>query len=284
MADSMHEAASAPVRPVAVTDPMVADAADRLFSGLAPDALAAAARGEPPDELAQAIDEAGFADALPSLDDSDGWPSAAAILRAQARHAVPIDMAERLLGRAVAAEPDGSDTADSGSASEMRRARALALMRCLQITGAMEAALALSVRYVSDRRQFGRPLSANQAIQHSLAIAAEESAIATVAADLALTTVCSDGIGSDRAGASIDAAVVVAGESIARVFDIVHQVHGAIGFTREYALHRFTLAMVRWRDELGGELEPAERLGDAVMAAGGLWLAVTGTTGTAGRA
>jgi acyl-CoA dehydrogenase len=262
------------VEPLVVVDPMVADAAQRLFAALVPAALVAAARGEPPDDLAQAVEEAGFADALPSLDARDGWPLAAAILRAQGRHAAPLDMADQLLGRAVAAEPDGSDMADLGGASDVRRLRASALMRCLQITGAMEAALAMSVRYVSDRRQFGRPLSSFQAIQHALAVALEDVAAATVATDVALAALCTDGVGAVRTGALIDAAVVVVGESVPRVYDVVHQVHGAIGFTREYPLHRFTLAMLRWRDELD-ELPAAERLGDAVMRGGGLWATVT---------
>jgi acyl-CoA dehydrogenase len=272
---------SAAIEPVTLGDPMVADAAQRLFAGLVPDAVAAAARGEPPDELLQAVEEAGFADALPSLDSRDGWPLAAAILRAQGRHAAPIDMADELLGRAVSAEPDGSAMADLGGVSDARRVRAAALMRCLQISGAMEAALALSVAYVSERRQFGRPLSSFQAIQHGLALAAEDAAAATVATDLALAAVCRDGIDADRFGALLDAAVVVTGDAVARVYDVAHQVHGAIGFTREYALHRFTLAMLRWRDELGGEQAPAERLGARVMATGGLWSTATTLSGPA---
>jgi acyl-CoA dehydrogenase len=280
MTDSTHPG-NAAIEPVTLGDPMVADAAQRLFAGLVPDAVAAAARGEPPDELLQAVEEAGFADALPSLDSRDGWPLAAAILRAQGRHAAPIDMADELLGRAVSAEPDGSGMPDLGGASEARRVRAAALMRCLQISGAMEAALALSVGYVSERRQFGRPLSSFQAIQHSLALAAEDAAAATVATDLALAAVCRDGIDSDRFGALLDAAVIVSGDAVPRIYDVVHQVHGAIGFTREYALQRFTLSMLRWRDELGGEQAPAERLGARVMAVGGLWSTATALSGQA---
>jgi acyl-CoA dehydrogenase len=272
----------AAAQPVAVLDPMVGEAADRLFGTLAPAAHAAAARGEPPDDLIEAIRQSGFADALSSLDARDDWPAAAAILRAQGRHAVPVDLADELLARAVAAEPEGEGTAhprivaaDLGRASDARRLRALALMRCLQITGAMEAALALSIRYVSDRKQFGRTLASNQAIQHALAIATEEAALATVAADIALSAVIAEGLDAPRVGAMIDAAVVVTGESVSRVHEVVHQVHGAIGFTRDYPLHRFTTSMVRWRDELGSELASAERLGDAVMRAGGLWQAVT---------
>ena len=34
---------------------------------------------------------------------------------------------------------------------------------------------------------------------------------------------------------------------------IAHQVHGAIGFTKEHILHRFTLRLLAWRDDFGNE-------------------------------
>jgi alkylation response protein AidB-like acyl-CoA dehydrogenase len=79
--------------------------------------------------------------------------------------------------------------------------------------------------------------------------------------------------------ALLDAAAVVAGRAVDVVYDVSHQVHGAIGFTQEYALHRHSLDLLRWRDHLqllrGGELRCAERLGDAALEAGSLWRAVT---------
>ena len=48
----------------------------------------------------------------------------------------------------------------------------------------------------------------------------------------------------------LDAAAVVADRAVDVVYDICHQVHGAIGFTREYALHRHSLDLLRWRDAL----------------------------------
>jgi alkylation response protein AidB-like acyl-CoA dehydrogenase len=158
-------------------------------------------------------------------------------------------------------------------------AAALALGRCLQITGAMEAALDLSVQYVQDRKQFGQPLAKFQAIQHSLALAAEEIAACTAMTDLVLACAVREGIAAARMPALLDAAALVADRAVDVVYDICHQVHGAIGFTREYALHRHSLNLLRWRDELqllrGGAMRAAERLGDRALAAGGLWRAVT---------
>ena len=54
---------------------------------------------------------------------------------------------------------------------------------------------------------------------------------------------------------------------------IAHQAHGAIGFTAEHILHRFTTRLWAWRDEYGSESEWAVRLGQAVARNGAdaLW-------------
>lgn len=263
--------------PVTLYEPMVDDAANRLFGELAPQARQAVARGETDETLRNAIDEAGFGQALESLDARDDWPVAAAILRAQGRHAAPVDMAEELIAGALG---DASD--------EPGRQRALTLARCIQAGGAMQSALDMSVRYVCDRKQFGQALARFQAIQHSLAITAEYIAAATSATNFALACVIEEGIASDRAAAALDVATIVTSDAIRVTHENCHQVHGAIGFTIEYALHHHTLDLLRWRDDLeahtGGTMPCAERLGAAVIADGGLWLAVTDLQNLAPRA
>ena len=49
---------------------------------------------------------------------------------------------------------------------------------------------------------------------------------------------------------------------------IAHQVFGAIGFTKEHVLHRFTLRMLGWRDDFGNESHWAAELGRRVARAG----------------
>ena len=272
-------------------DPLVLDAAGRAFADLAaewyrneavfPDD---AARMRKRQELLQAVVRLGFADALPSPDAREAWPDAAAIIRAQARSAAPLDMAMLLATgdrvASIAGDPAVYECASaSGGPADANAATALALGRCLQICAAMEAALDLSLQYVQDRRQFGRPLAKFQAIQHSLAIAAEEAAASNALADLALACMAREGCASARLPALLDAAALVLGHAVDVVYDASHQAHGAIGFTREYALHRHSLNLLRWRDQLhllrGGELRCAERLGDAALRARGVWRAVT---------
>ena len=54
---------------------------------------------------------------------------------------------------------------------------------------------------------------------------------------------------------------------------IAHQVHGAIGFTIEHILHRFSLRALAWRDDFGSESFWAVELGNLVARRGAdeLW-------------
>lgn len=282
------------LQPVLRADPMVADAAGRAFTDLAADWYRSeaafpedAARAQKRRALLKIVVELGFADALPSPDARDAWVDAATLIRAQARAAAPVDMAVLLAtgdrDASIAGDPSVYECAtDAGVPAGEPAAVALALGRCLQIGAALEAALDLSLQYAQDRRQFGRPLAKFQAIQHSLAIAAEETAAANALADLALACLVHEGCASLRLPALLDAAALVLGRAVDVVYDASHQVHGAIGFTREYPLHRHSLDLLRWRDHLhrlrGGELRAAERLGDAALRERGVWAAVTELT------
>ena len=54
---------------------------------------------------------------------------------------------------------------------------------------------------------------------------------------------------------------------------IAHQVFGAIGFTQEHILHRYTLRALAWRDDFGSESYWAVELGrmSAARGADELW-------------
>src|SRR4029079_4175037 len=57
--------------------------------------------------------------------------------------------------------------------------------RCMQTVGALDAAAELTAVHTRERRQFGRPLSAFQAVQHSLAAMSGEIERARAATALA---------------------------------------------------------------------------------------------------
>lgn len=281
---------AARIEPLLRADPMVREAATRAFDDLARHWHAGESddgrnpRQADRDALLEKVLALGFADALPSPDDREAWPDAAEIIRAAARAAVPVDMAMLLAtgDRAAALAPrDGPyRPAHVGlPAFSPDVTRALALGRVLQIGAAMEAALELSLVYVQDRKQFGQALARFQAIQHGLALVAEETAACQAISELALACAARDGLGAPRMAGLLDAAALVAGRGVEVTYDICHQVHGAIGYTREYALHRHSLDLLFWRDQLmalrGGELRAAEHLGEAAHAAGSVWRAVT---------
>ena len=72
-------------------------------------------------------------------------------------------------------------------------------------------------------------------------------------------------------------AKVRAGEAATRGTSIAHQVHGAIGFTHEHALHFATRRLWAWREEFGTDAHWAAELGRAAIQAraSGFWTGLT---------
>jgi acyl-CoA dehydrogenase len=164
-----------------------------------------------------------------------------------------------------------------GVAAELRLRAALG--RSQLLAGAARAALARTVRYAGERVQFGRPIGRFQAVQQQLALAAAEVAAAGAAADAAAATAQRAGLGADATAFAVAAAKARTGEAAGEVARIAHQVHGAIGFTREHDLRRWTTRLWAWRDEDGSDATWQTELGVRVLAAGpdALWPLVTGT-------
>lgn len=138
-----------------------------------------------------------------------------------------------------------------------------ALIRSVQIAGALEAMVALSVRYANERVQFGKPIGKYQAIQHQLAQLAAEAAAAKVAAGAAIRS-----IGRDLPKFEIAVAKARASEAAGLGAKIAHQVHGAIGFTYEHRLQFFSRRLWSWRSEFGNAGYWQAELGRAVAASG----------------
>jgi acyl-CoA dehydrogenase len=149
-----------------------------------------------------------------------------------------------------------------------------ALARSAQMAGGLEFLLSQSVKYVTERVQFGRPLASFQAIQHQLALLAGHTAAAGMAAQHAFAAMDSRGAGdAGDAGFEIAAAKIRTGEAAGLGAGIAHQCHGAIGFTYEHTLHFVTRRLWSWRAEFGAEARWAAALGREVAARGAdaLW-------------
>lgn len=152
-----------------------------------------------------------------------------------------------------------------------------AVVRSLQIAGALERLLEISVHYAGERVAFEKPIAKFQAVQHNLARLAGESAAALAAATSAADTLAHHGGRDDAVMLEAAAAKIRCGEAAEKGAAIAHQVHGAIGFSSEHILHRYSLRALAWRDEFGSESYWAVELGKHVAARGAdaLWPLVT---------
>ncbi|MBO9698301.1 MAG: hypothetical protein J7499_19090 [Sphingopyxis sp.] len=206
------------------------------------------------------VEEAGFALLLiPEAEGGFGgdWGDVDAVLQIAGVTVPDLPVAELILA-------DADD--------RLRAAATVSLM-----AGAMGQALALSIEHVNMRQQFGRLLGKFQAVQQSLAVmACEVRAVEAAAAALAARL---DAVGRDPSAADFEiaAAKLRANRAVGVVTAVAHQVHGAIGFTEEYDLHRVTIPLMRWRGAHGNDAHWAQILGRQAAGLGGrgLWEAIT---------
>lgn len=148
-----------------------------------------------------------------------------------------------------------------------------AALRSLQIAGALETMLDISVRYSNERIAFEKQISKFQAVQHNLAKLAGEVAVAVAAAGSAADAIANASSFDDAVFLETTSAKIRCAEAAEKGAAIAHQVHGAIGFSMEHILHRYTLRALAWRDDFGHESYWAVELGKFVAARGAeeLW-------------
>jgi len=158
----------------------------------------------------------------------------------------------RVKPRCIAPVPDGFDATSlllMGSA-----------IRSVQTAGALETILSLCVAYAGDGKF--------QAVQQNLARLAGEVAAALAVSGSAADAIAQAGSFDEAVFLEAAAAKIRSAEAAAEGSAIAHQVFGAIGFTQEHALHRFTLRMLSWRDDFGNESYWAAELGKHVARRG----------------
>lgn len=141
-------------------------------------------------------------------------------------------------------------------------------VRSVQTAGALEAILALSTSYANERVAFERKIGKFQAVQQNLARLAGETAAALAVAGSAADTWAQPDISDDAILLEAASAKIRCAEAAAEGAAIAHQVFGAIGFTKEHTLHRYTLRMLAWRDDFGNESYWAAELGHHVARRG----------------
>lgn len=138
-----------------------------------------------------------------------------------------------------------------------------AMLRSAQTAGALHKLLDMTADYARERQQFGKAIGSFQAIQQQLAVFAEQTAAAGIAAQAAFA--------ESEAGLA-EVTIAVARISTAEAAGVgagfAHSVHGAIGFTEEYPLHLLTRRLWAWRSEYGSASLWSQRLGQRICQGG----------------
>ena len=202
------------------------------------------------DALLAVLTQSGFADAMVAESQGGAGLSltqAFPLFELCGRYLLPVPLPEMIVQRATETMPD------------------LEMTACLiaaQMAGAMQRVLEMTLQFANDRQQFGRPLGKFQAIQHQLAVMAEQVLAARMAAQ----------IGCSAAGnhpGEMEAAIAKAraSEAAVDVVALAHSIHGAIGFTADYDLQLFTRRLHAWRLQAGSESYWQGVLGLAVLKA-----------------
>jgi acyl-CoA dehydrogenase len=144
----------------------------------------------------------------------------------------------------------------------------LALTRSAALLGTAWGAYELTRKYVMEREQFGAPLVKIPAVSTTLAQMAVRTRFAQSALDRA-TAACADADTPElhRFGA-VSAARISAATAATLVARTSHQLHGAVGITAEYDLHRYTSKLWALRDADQSEFAYCRRLGARVREEG----------------
>jgi acyl-CoA dehydrogenase len=146
--------------------------------------------------------------------------------------------------------------------------RRAALCRSAQLLGALEETRDLTLAFVQEREQFGRPIIGFQAVAQAVATLAADVALARVSVAVAVESAES---GATAGELECAAAKVMTSRAARLVGAAAHQLHGAIGITAEYPLHRLTRRLWAWQDEEGSEDEWSAMLGSMLSQTSEAW-------------
>lgn len=247
---------------------------DLLAARCTPEVVRRIEGGEGADALWHDLEASGFLDAL--VPESQGGAGLAlrdvhGLVQACGRHAMPLPFAETLAARAVFAHaarpaPTGPLSLDDVAPllDDGHRLALQAALHAALIAGAGARVLQMSLDHAQQRVQFGKPVGSFQAVQHQLAVMAEQACAARMAAQLAFSS-------SGHLPHPLLAAMAmsVAGEAAAVLASAGHAVHGAIGVTAEYDLQLYTRPLRAWRTAAGSPSYWAQQVAAHWRRAGG---------------
>ena len=113
----------------------------------------------------------------------------------------------------------------------------------IEAAAAMGAATRFTIEYVTNRRQFNRPIGSFQAVQHRIA----KGAVHSEGARLIALEAAAKG---DALTSTL--AVTYATRFIGELVEDLHQFNGALGITLDHPLHYWTYRLLALQSELGG--------------------------------
>ncbi|WP_072857321.1 acyl-CoA dehydrogenase family protein [Loktanella atrilutea] len=135
--------------------------------------------------------------------------------------------------------------ADAGAAvQDALDAGALALSA--EALGGMETALALTVDYLKQRRQFGRPIGSNQALQHRTV-----ELVTEIAQARSIVILAASRMGTADQSRSVSMCKHLCGRVAQRVAEEAIQMHGGIAMTWEAPVSHYAKRLVMIDAQLG---------------------------------
>ena len=181
------------------------------------------------------------------------------------QHNESIDPSRRLFSVEIL---DGASTVAAKEQAQTMIANALnrgALGCAAQALGLAQRMIDLSVKYTSERQQFGKPIGSFQAVKHHLANVAVRLEYAKAPTHRAAYAIAQ---GQAVAAHAVSHAKLVACEAANLAARNCHQVHGAMGYTWEVDLHIFMKKAWALANTWGDAGFHKTRVGAHIFAAG----------------
>ncbi|MEO3413118.1 acyl-CoA dehydrogenase [Roseovarius sp. CAU 1744] len=129
------------------------------------------------------------------------------------------------------------------------------LALCAEAVGVMDVLVDMTVDYLKQRKQFGRPIASFQALQHravDMAIEIEQCR--------SITILAASKLGTDEAGKYIAMAKNLIGRTGAMISEESIQLHGGIGMTWEYPGSHFAKRLAMIDHQLGDRYAQLQRV------------------------
>jgi alkylation response protein AidB-like acyl-CoA dehydrogenase len=157
----------------------------------------------------------------------------------------------------------------NAEAALRRGVDAAVIMSCAELTGIMDQALDITLKYLRTRVQFGKPIGSFQGLQHRAVDLWIQKELSAGALNDAVHTL-------DDRNASADEISMIASRAKSRCGDAAHTIgreaiklHGAIGFTDEYDVGLYLRRAMTINAWLGNPAEHRRRFGRLLQETGG---------------